>query len=132
MYLPEDRHVRRKILAASRKPKWSEKKDMPLAKDLCRLMIATNIPWHAVENPEFRTFVNKWIKNATPPSRNVLATKVLSAVVKDVEGPELSYLKGKLGSGQCDGWKNVAKTSLVASIITVEGKVSLILLVNEL
>ncbi|KAK7684286.1 hypothetical protein QCA50_012610 [Cerrena zonata] len=29
-------------------------------------------------------------------------------------------VSGKFGTGQCDGWKNIAKTSLIVSMINVE------------
>ena len=31
-----------------------------------------------------------------------------------------SKVSGKFATGQCDGWKNIAKTSLIASMINVE------------
>jgi hypothetical protein len=34
-------------------------------------------------------------------------------------------MDGKLATGQCDGWKNVARASVVATMVTAEGEVSL-------
>ena len=30
---------------------------------------------------------------------------------------------GKVGTGQCDGWKNIAKTPVITSMMTVENEV---------
>ena len=37
----------------------------------------------------------------------------------------ISKVKGKMATGQCDGWDNIAKTHVVTSMITVEHEVSL-------
>jgi hypothetical protein len=35
--------------------------------------------------------------------------------------------QGKVGTGQCDGWKNKAKKSVVSTMVMVENKVGLTL-----
>jgi len=46
----------------------------------------------------------------------------------DVEGHIKEKVKGKMAMGQCDGWKNVAKMPLVASMIKVDYQVRILYL----
>jgi hypothetical protein len=50
--------------------------------------------------------------------------------VADVESDIKKKVKGKMAMGQCDGWKNVAKTPLVASMITVDYQVRIAVLIH--
>ena len=57
------------------------------------------------------------------PSRHLLSGRILSQeAAKAVEEMKVC-VKGRYATGQSDAWKNIAKTSLVASMINVEYKV---------
>lgn len=101
------------------KAKWTESEQETFEEDLCRLLIATNTPWNSVSNPEFKRFIQKHVGNAKIPTRQKLAGPVLTKAVQAIEADIRTMIEGGLGTGQCDGWKNIAKTSLVASVITV-------------
>ncbi|TRM56788.1 hypothetical protein BD626DRAFT_517773 [Schizophyllum amplum] len=45
------------------------------ASDLCRLMMACNIAWWAVEIPYFRVFARKWMPGLVIPSRQQMAVQ---------------------------------------------------------
>ncbi|KAF5374107.1 hypothetical protein D9615_008815 [Tricholomella constricta] len=90
--------------------------------DLCRLLVVCNIAWWAVENPYWRGFFNKWLPNALLPGRKELSDRVLNEEADKVIREMLPQVKNGYGTGQCDGWKNIAKTSLIASTMNVEYK----------
>ncbi|KAH8981951.1 ribonuclease H-like domain-containing protein, partial [Lactarius hatsudake] len=46
--------------------------------------------------------------------------RFLDKEVERVEDHLRSKLDGKIATGQCDGWKNIAKASIVASMVTVD------------
>ncbi|KIM35265.1 hypothetical protein M413DRAFT_79560, partial [Hebeloma cylindrosporum] len=46
--------------------------------------------------------------------------RVLDKEVQKVKYGVRQKVEGKLATGQCDGWKNVAKSSIVSSVMTVE------------
>ncbi|KIK81315.1 hypothetical protein PAXRUDRAFT_35908 [Paxillus rubicundulus Ve08.2h10] len=45
---------------------------------------------------------------------------LLDEHVKQVEARMWEHVKGGLVTGQCDGWKNVAKRTLVSSMMSVD------------
>ncbi|KAH9001857.1 hypothetical protein EDB86DRAFT_2769004, partial [Lactarius hatsudake] len=49
-----------------------------------------------------------------------LSGRFLDKEVERVEDHLRSKLDGKIATGQCDGWKNIAKASIVASMVTVD------------
>ena len=53
----------------------------------------------------------------------MLSGHVLNSQVKKVEDRICEKVTGKLTTGQCDGWKNIAKTSVVATVMSVENEV---------
>lgn len=92
--------------------------------DMCLLLVACNISWWAVEHPYWRYFFQKWNPGCTIPGRQQMSGAILdreaARVVKKME----EKVQGRFGTGQCDGWKNIAKTSLVAFMVNVEYQVS--------
>lgn len=54
----------------------------------------------------------------------VLSGAVLDDLTKNIENEMKSKVMGKFATSQRDGWKNIAKTSLIASMINVEYVVS--------
>lgn len=104
-------------------PRWTKARQDEFASDLCRLLVACGWSWNSVENPEFIRFCAKWIAGAEPPDRRTLSSTILDAEVKKCEKLIKGHVKGSYATGQSDGWKNVAKTSLLATMISAKGEV---------
>ena len=92
--------------------------------DLVDLFVACGVPWNAANNPQTHNFAEKWLpEDVVVPDRHVLSGRVLNSQVKKVEDRIHKKVTGKLTTGQCDGWKNIAKTSVVATVMSVENEV---------
>ena len=95
--------------------------------DLVDWFVACGIPWNAANNPQTRDFATKWLPDdIVVPERRVLSGRVLTSQVAKVEDRIREKVNGKLATGQCDGWKNIAKTSVVTTVMSVENEVSLL------
>ncbi|KAF8890189.1 hypothetical protein BD779DRAFT_1430590, partial [Infundibulicybe gibba] len=99
---------------------WSHSKHTEWIGDMCSLMVACNIPWWAVEHPFWRHFFQKWVGGCMIPGRRHISGRALDDEAERVVEGIRSRVKGRYGTGQCDGWKNIAKTSLIASMVNVE------------
>ena len=99
---------------------WDRNRQESFASDLCRLLIACNIAWHAVELPYWQFFFQKWLPGCLIPGRLSLSGRILDEEATKVMDKVKMYVKGRFATGQCDAWKNIAKTSIVASMINVE------------
>jgi hypothetical protein len=106
------------------KEQWSSSKQAEWMADMCRLMVACNVAWWAVDHPYWRYFFAKWVPSALLPGRKQLSGRILDEEAAKVVESMKVKLKGKHATGSCDGWKNIAKTSLIASMINVEYEVS--------
>jgi hypothetical protein len=104
---------------------WPSGRQDEFDRDMCKLFVSCGFAWNAASNPEMSLFVSKWIPGATVPDRRSLSGRVLDGEVAKVEARTKERIAGKMATGQCDGWKNVAKTSIVTSMITVEHEVCL-------
>lgn len=85
--------------------------------------MANNFSWNSANNPEFIKFKTKWIPGAVVPNRCTLSGSILDCQSQRVETQMRDKLNGKLAMGQCDGWKNNAKASVVAMMVTVDNEV---------
>jgi len=95
--------------------------------DLCKLFISTNTAWYAAENPSLHRFVHKWVgSEVVVQDRRILSGRVLDNEVKKVEEALAKKVRGKEATGQCDGWKNVAKSSVISTMMSVENEQYLI------
>lgn len=99
---------------------WTRENQEQFAADVCRLMIICNIAWWAVEQPYWREFFRKWTPGSLMPGRKELSGRILDEEAAKVVNRMKIKVKGKNATGQCDGWKNVSKTSLIGSMINVE------------
>ncbi|THU88732.1 hypothetical protein K435DRAFT_555492, partial [Dendrothele bispora CBS 962.96] len=88
--------------------------------DMCWLMVSGLVAWHAVENPFWQYFFSKWVPGSVLPSRGVLSGRILDEEVEKAEAKTRLNTANRYGTGQCDGWKNVAKNSLITAMINVE------------
>lgn len=93
--------------------------------DLCKLFVACGVSWNSANNPQTHEFAEKWLPDdVSVPDRRILSGRVLDKEVAKVEDRIKMAVKGKFATGQGDGWKNVAKTSVVTTVMTVEREVS--------
>ncbi|OBZ67907.1 hypothetical protein A0H81_12375 [Grifola frondosa] len=99
---------------------WDDSTQTRFAADLCRLLVACNVAWWAVEHPYLRWFFGQWVPGANIPGRTTVSGRILNEEAGKVVDMMKLQVKGKYATGQCDGWKNISKTSLVASMINVE------------
>jgi hypothetical protein len=97
---------------------------LDFSQDMCKMLVSCGIPWNAVSNPEMQLFMGKWIPGVVVQDRRILSGRILDGEVKKVETKLIEKVKGKLATGQCDGWENIAKTHVITSMITVEHEVS--------
>ncbi|KAJ7030543.1 hypothetical protein C8F04DRAFT_961451 [Mycena alexandri] len=93
---------------------WDPPKQQEFAEDLCKLFIACNVSWTSANNPELFLFFSKYVPEAKIPDRRVLSGRVLDTLVLRVEKEMKDQVAGKLGIGQCDGWKTGAKASIIS------------------
>jgi hypothetical protein len=92
---------------------------------MLRLFVSCRFAWNSANNPQMGLFIEKWIPGAKVPDHKVLSGRILDREVVKVKARTREWVQGKVAIGQCDGWKNVAKTLIVTSMITVEHVVSL-------
>jgi hypothetical protein len=101
------------------------KRQRTFFEDLCKLFVSCGISWNALSNPEMRQFMGKWIPDVTLQDQRIISGQVLDSEVQKVENRVIGKVKGKMVTGKCDNWDNIAKTHVVTSMMTVEHKVSL-------
>ena len=106
-------------------PIWDAACQEDFAADLCKLFIACGMAWNVAENPQFQLFFEKWLPKADIPDRHSLSGKHLNKVSGEATGMVRKSVHNKLAMGQCDGWKNVAKTNVVSTVMSVSHKVSI-------
>lgn len=92
--------------------------------DFLKLLIANGSPFLFANNPETCIFANKWmIQGAIVLDRQKLAGHILDNKAKITEDWMKLKIQGKVGTGQCDRWKNKPKKSVVSTMVTVENEV---------
>lgn len=91
--------------------------------DLCKVFAANGWAWAGADNPWFQWFYRKWIPGSRDISAWSLSGPILERQMGEMRG-QLESLQGKLRTGQCDEWRDIAKTNVVGSLISVDGDVS--------
>ena len=87
------------------------------------MFIVCDITWNSANSPELRRFFGKWLPQAAVPGHRALSGEFLDENAATVEATILERVKGKLAMGQSDGWKNVSKTNVTTSMISVDHQV---------
>ncbi|KIY61000.1 hypothetical protein CYLTODRAFT_415744, partial [Cylindrobasidium torrendii FP15055 ss-10] len=85
--------------------------------ELCILLIMMNVSWWSAEHP--------YVKAHMPDCKE-LGGHILDLEADRVTGEMREKVEGSYATGQCDGWKNVAKRSLIGMLINVEYKINLV------
>ncbi|EJD35809.1 hypothetical protein AURDEDRAFT_33360, partial [Auricularia subglabra TFB-10046 SS5] len=99
---------------------WTPERSQLFAAMLCRLLIMCNIAWHAVEQPYWRYFFEMWLPGVPMPGRKELSGRILDQQATECNERMKAEVGGKLATGQCDGWKDICKASIVAFMMNVE------------
>ncbi|KAJ7721951.1 ribonuclease H-like domain-containing protein [Mycena maculata] len=99
---------------------WEPPKQEEFAQDLCKLFVACNISWNSAANPQLNLFFSKYVPEAKIPDRRVLSGRVLDSLALQAETGMKSIVTGRLGTGQCDGWKSGAKAAIITTSVTVD------------
>lgn len=99
---------------------WKPEVQAEFAADLCRLLLVCNVAWWAVDQPFWRFFFGKWLPQCLMPGSKQLSGRILDEEAVKVIELMKSEVSNKFATGQCDGWKNVNKSSIIASTINVE------------
>jgi hypothetical protein len=105
-------------------PIWTADKQTEFGQDFCKLLIANRAAWNFANNPQTHIFFNKWNPGSIVPDRRVLSGKILDREAEKVEDRLRLKLRGRLATFTTDGWKNKAKKSIVASMVSVGSEVS--------
>lgn len=90
--------------------------------DLCKLFTANDWSWTGADNIWFNWFREKWIPGSRKVSAKSLSGPILDRQIVEVEN-RLGLLAGRLGTGQSDGWKNIARTNIVGTLVSVNADV---------
>ncbi|KAJ7718290.1 hypothetical protein DFH07DRAFT_680400, partial [Mycena maculata] len=99
---------------------WEPPKQEEFAQDLCKLFVACNISWNSAANLQLNLFFSKYVPEAKIPDRRVLSGRVLDSLALQAETGMKSIVTGRLGTGQCDGWKSGAKAAIITTSVTVD------------
>lgn len=102
---------------------WRADRQAEFRAELLRLLLVCNVAYWAVEHPYFLYFFTKYVPEAQIPSRKVLSGRILEEESDKVLDNIRSSVNGKFGTGETDGWKNIAKASLLGFTVNVEGTV---------
>jgi hypothetical protein len=92
--------------------------------DLCKLWVANGWSWNSVNNPQTHDFFQKWRPEANLPDRHKLSGSVLKGELETANAAMHETIKGQIATGMSDGWKNIKRTSLLASMLSVDYKAS--------
>ena len=98
---------------------WDQARQDDFAANLCNLFVACNFSFNAAENPQTHLFFAKWIPGAKVPDRRKLSGPCLDTAVTHATRTTRTAVFGQYATGQSDGWKNIAKTSVLTSTMNV-------------
>ena len=122
------KHARTTLLSFGETQGLSKELQAEFSTDLLKLLIADGSAWLFANNPKTHVFASKWMTpGAVIPDHKQLSGWILDKEVESVEERMKLKIQGKVGTGQCDRWKNNAKKSVVSTMVTVENEVRLAL-----
>ncbi|KIM69305.1 hypothetical protein SCLCIDRAFT_78472, partial [Scleroderma citrinum Foug A] len=99
---------------------WAKETKDEFQHDLCLAFISSGIAWNVISDVQLRHFLAKWIPGAEIPDHRKLAGPILDKEVTRVISKTRLHTAGRFATGQSDGWKNIAKASVVTSMIIVD------------
>ena len=102
---------------------WTQELKDEFQHDLCLAIISSGISWNAISDVQLRHFLAKWIPGVEILDRRKLSGPILDKQVTRIISKTQLHTTGRFATGQCDGWKNIAKASVVTSMIIVDFEV---------
>lgn len=102
---------------------WTASSQKEFENHIARITVSANLPLSWVDNPEFVTFMDKYIPAAASPSRKVLTKRIIPKLVDELQTAAKKETRGKNATVQADGWTGGNHRHLVAFMITAEKKV---------
>ena len=91
---------------------------------ICRIACSNGWSWNSLNNPEFLEMIAEIRPDLKVPNRHALGGRLLESQVMNAKTQLKNHVQSGLATGMCDGWKNVSKTSLLASMATVNYQVN--------
>jgi hypothetical protein len=91
--------------------------------DLCKLFVPNRFAWHAVNQLQTQIFFQNWLPDAKLPDCNKLSGSVLQNKVQAANMSMRQAIQGQLATGMSDGWENIKRNLLLASMLLVDYKV---------
>ena len=104
---------------------WTPEQQSSFAQKATCFWVYNNIPFHTVNSAQTELFFGEFLPQAKLPDRRTLAGSELDNLAHIATSETRDRVKGKYATGQSDGWKNIAKTPLLASTMNVAGQVRL-------
>ena len=101
---------------------WTKETRDEFQHGLCLAFVSSGLPWNVINDVQLRYFLEKWIPGAEIPNCHKLAGPILNKV-KRVTPKIRLRTQGRFATGQSDGWKNIAKASVIMSMLTVDFEV---------
>jgi hypothetical protein len=107
------------------KGQWTTQDQADFENHLIRMTASADFSFSWVENPEWLSFVERFIPLANSPSRKVLSTRILDTNLEKTRTLARSVAKGSFVTLQADGWTGLNTHHLVAFMMTTGSKVCL-------
>ena len=104
-------------------PSWDRDCQKLFGDDLAKVFAANSLAWNVAENAQFRAFLHKWLPSAQVPGRRALSGTHLNNAAEEAVTQAIGGVAGRYAMGQCDGWKSIAKTNMVSSVMSVDFQV---------
>ncbi|KAE9405053.1 hypothetical protein BT96DRAFT_988883 [Gymnopus androsaceus JB14] len=103
-------------------PAWSGKTWGEFHAGILCLIALGCLSFKFVNNPKWNHFTHKWIPGAPIVDQRILSGPILTAEVKHITAATREVIGGQFTMYQADNWKNIAKTSVITSMLIVNHK----------
>jgi hypothetical protein len=111
--------------------RWTTTQQQQFERRVARLTVSAGLPLSWVDNPDWIELCQECIPGAKSPSRKTLTRRLIPTAAAELREAAKSAAKGHEATIQADGWTGENHHHLIACMITVDGKVSsLVLVVN--
>ncbi|KAG8707863.1 hypothetical protein FRC11_007073, partial [Ceratobasidium sp. 423] len=104
------------------RPPPSKERQARFESDLCKLWVANEWAWRAIDEPETQRFFRKWFPTVALPDRQKLSSSLLRKELDAANSLMHNAISGRLATGMSCGWKNTKYNSLMASMLSVDYK----------
>ncbi|TFK16929.1 hypothetical protein FA15DRAFT_571127, partial [Coprinopsis marcescibilis] len=102
---------------------WTSRDQQELEQKLGELTISANLPLSWVDNPQFLSFMDRFIPQAKAVTRRVLAGRIIPNLAKKARESVYKSLNGSSVTLQADGWTGINHRHIIAFMVGINGKV---------